>query len=92
LVGWFVTSKEILIVRPAARPDMGPTQLSIQWVPVVLSSKINGPEGEAEYLTPTIVGIKNIWSFTSTTTHVFVLNTGFSLLLKLILLRPFYLL
>jgi hypothetical protein len=71
---------------------MGPTNLFIQWVPVVLSSRINGPEGEVEYLAPSIVEIKNIWSFISTTTHAFVVNIGFSLPLKLILPRPFYLL
>ena len=72
--------------------SMGPTQLSIQWVAVVLSSRINGQEGEVEYLPPSIVEIKNMWSSTSTTTCVFVVNTEFSLPLKLILPRPFYLL
>jgi len=69
---------------------MGHTQLSIQWVSEVLSFRINGPEGEVEYLPPSIVEIKNMWSYTATTKCVFVVNTGFRLPLKLILPRPFY--
>jgi hypothetical protein len=68
---------------------MWSTQLSIQWVPVVLSTRISGPEGAVEYLPPSIVEINNMWSCISTTTHVFVVNTGFILPLKLILPRHF---
>jgi len=84
--------QEILIVCSEARPGMGHTQLSIHWVPLLLSSRISGQEREVEYLLPSILEIKNMWSCTSTTTDVFVVNTGFSLPLKIILPRQFYLL
>lgn len=85
-IGWVVRDRQgIWIVCSAARPVMGPTQLSIQWVPVVLSSRINGPESEVEYLRPSIVEIKNIWSCTTTTTRLrskhmvqFTLKTNFT--------------
>jgi hypothetical protein len=41
--------KEILMFCTAARPGMGPTQLFIKLVLVVISSRINGPEDEVEY-------------------------------------------
>jgi hypothetical protein len=45
---------------------LGSTQPPIQWVPGVLSLGVKRPGREADHSPPSIVEVKNAWSYTST--------------------------
>jgi hypothetical protein len=49
-----------------SRTTLGPTQSPIQWVPGALSLGVKRPGREADYSPPSIVKIKDAWSYTST--------------------------
>jgi len=50
----------------AFRPDLGPIQPPIQWVPGALSLRMKRPGREADHSPPSIVEVENAWSYTST--------------------------
>jgi hypothetical protein len=48
------------------RPDLGPTQPPIQWIPGALSLGEKRPGHEADRSPPSSAEVKNTWSYTST--------------------------
>jgi hypothetical protein len=55
-----------LVFATASRPALGPTQPPVQWLSGALS-----PDREANHSPPSNAEVKNAWSYTSTTPHVF---------------------
>jgi hypothetical protein len=55
----------IFFFTTASRLALGPTQLSLQWVPGALSLGVKRPEREADYSPPSSAEVKNAWSYTS---------------------------
>jgi len=49
-----------------SRPDLGPTQPPIQWVPGALSLRIKRQEREDDHSPQSSTEIKNAWSYSST--------------------------
>jgi hypothetical protein len=47
--------------KPALKPNQPPTK----WLLMVLPP-VKGPEQEVDHLPPSIVDVKNVWSYTST--------------------------
>jgi hypothetical protein len=56
----------------ASRPALGPTQFLVQWVLGVLSPEVKLPECENYHSSPASVMVKNAWSYTSTSSYVFM--------------------
>jgi hypothetical protein len=55
----------LFLFTTASRPALGPTQPPIQWVPVILSTRVKGPGREADHSPPSSAEVKNAWSYTS---------------------------
>jgi hypothetical protein len=56
----------------SSRPDLGPTQLPIQWVPRALSPGVKRPGSEANHPLRTSAEIKKMWIYTSTPAYSFL--------------------
>jgi hypothetical protein len=56
----------------ASRPALGPTQPSIQWVPVALSPGVKLSAGETDHSPPTSAEVKNGGANTSAPQYVFM--------------------
>jgi hypothetical protein len=56
----------IFILTTASRPDLGPAQSPIQWVPGAVSLGVKRPGREADHLSPSSAEAKNEWSYKST--------------------------
>jgi hypothetical protein len=54
----------IFFFTTASRPDLGPTQLPIQWVPRALSRELKKLGREADHSPPSNAEFKNEWSYT----------------------------
>jgi hypothetical protein len=59
-------------VLSTSRPDLGPTQPPIQWVPGALSPGVKRPGREDDHSPPTSAEVKNTWIYTSTPPYVFM--------------------
>jgi hypothetical protein len=53
-------------------PDLGSTQLPIQWVPGALSPGVKRPRREADHSPPTSAEVKKMWIYTSTPSYAFM--------------------
>jgi hypothetical protein len=60
---WYRLGFFLLTTTP--RQSLGPTQPSIQWILGTLSLGVKRPGREADHSTPSIVEVKNTWSYTS---------------------------
>jgi hypothetical protein len=49
----------------ASRPDLGPTQLPIQWALEIFSPELKRPGREAYHSLPSSAEFKNAWSYNS---------------------------
>jgi hypothetical protein len=57
---------------PHPVPALGPTQLSVQWVPGAFTPGVKWRGREAAYSRPSSAEVKNAWSYTSTRPIVFM--------------------
>jgi hypothetical protein len=55
-----------------SRPDLGPTQPPIQWVPGILSTGVKLQGSEADHSPAASAEVKKIWIYTSTPPYVFM--------------------
>jgi hypothetical protein len=62
----------IFLFATASRPALGPTQLPIQWVALVLSSGVKQLGCEADHFPPSSARV-NEWSYTSTPQYIFMM-------------------
>jgi hypothetical protein len=62
----------IFLFTTAFRTGLGSTQPPIQWVPGALSLGVKRPGREADHSPPSIVEVKNAWSYTTTPQYVFM--------------------
>jgi len=62
----------IIILTTESRPDLGPTQPPIQWVPGALSLGVKQPRRDADQSHPSCGEVKNAWSYTSILIHLHV--------------------
>jgi len=60
------------VFTTVSRPDLGPTQPPIQWVPGTLSMWVKRPGREADHSPPSSDEVKNEWSSTSTPPYAFM--------------------
>jgi hypothetical protein len=63
---------EIFLFTTVSRTALGPTQPPIQWVTGALSLGVKLPGREAAHSPPSSAEVKNAWSYTSTSQHVFM--------------------
>jgi hypothetical protein len=56
----------------ASRPALGPSQPPIQWVPGNILRGIKRSGREADHSSLPSTEVKNVWSYTSTPTHLFM--------------------
>jgi hypothetical protein len=56
----------------SSRPDLGPTQPPIQWVPGSLSPGIKRQGREADYSPPASAEVMKLWIYTSTPPYAFM--------------------
>jgi hypothetical protein len=55
--------KNIFLYIKESTPALGPTQPTVQWLPMELSTGVQQPECESEYSLPPTAKVKNIWNF-----------------------------
>jgi hypothetical protein len=61
---------KIFLLSTSSKPDLGPIQPPIQWVPGVLSPGAKWPGREVDYSPPTSAEVKNAWIYTFTPPYV----------------------
>jgi hypothetical protein len=63
---------EIVLSSISSKPNMGPTQPPIQWVPVALSPGVKRLGRVAGHSPPSSVEVKIMWIYTSCPSYVFM--------------------
>jgi hypothetical protein len=56
----------------SSRPDLGPTQPPIQWVPPTLSPGVKLPGCETDHSSPSSAGVKKMWIYRATPPFAFM--------------------
>jgi hypothetical protein len=63
---------KIFLLSASSKPDLGPTQPPIQWVPGILSPAVKRPGSVAVHSPPASAEVKNMWIYASTPPQVFM--------------------